>query len=670
MYKKINQVSRNGLRIVSLFVFFAALISLGFPYRADAVLCDSLASLTVTTDLRIFVTGDTVTGDIVFTNNTGAPVYVDATGNIYDETMTLVLTQSVSGTIPEGVNTYNLSDLFGNLHIGSSVPIGDYTIEVSVSDPLMTCTFVDTAIATVVTYTVPGDFGTIQEAIDAAVEGDIIGVFKGTYTENLTIAKDITIISASGASATIIDGNDSGSVVVFSGGVTSNAVLDGFTIQNGSADIGGGGIHCDSSSPTIMNCTITGNSADSYYGSVRYGGGIYCDSSSPTITNCTITGNSAKCSSGGGIYCTNSSSLTITDCIISDNTAGKGGGIYCTDSSSLTITDSTISYNSTEYGAGGIYCTDSSSLTITDSTITGNSTSARYTGGGIVVYSATITNCTISNNHGGGIYCSDSSTITNCTITGNSAAGYYGNGGGINVASNSSPAIRNCTISNNTANGFFGGVGGGIDIRSNASPTITNCTITGNSASDYGGGINIASNATPTITNCTISGNSAVGYSGSGGGINCSTSSPTITNTILWDNTAKVEGDELYVTTGSPVVTYCDVKGGYSGLGNIDADPLFVDDTGSDYHLMTGSPCIDIGTVIGAPADDIDGNVRPAAGTGVDIGSDETSGIDNDGDGVFSDSDCNDDDSGIYPGATEICNGIDDNCDGQIDEGC
>jgi hypothetical protein len=117
----------------------------------NTVPCDSLASLTVTTDQRTFVAGDIVTGDIVFTNNTGAPLHIDATGNIYDETMTLVLTKSVSGTIPEGVNTYNLSDVFGTLYIDPSVPIGDYAIEVSITAPSEACTWVDTAIVTVAT---------------------------------------------------------------------------------------------------------------------------------------------------------------------------------------------------------------------------------------------------------------------------------------------------------------------------------------------------------------------------------------------------------------------------------------------------------------------------------------------------------------------------------------
>ena len=62
-----------------------------------------------------------------------------------------------------------------------------------------------------------------------------------------------------------------------------------------------------------------------------------------------------------------------------------------------------------------------------------------------------------------------------------------------------------------------------------------------------------------------------------GGGILCWDSTPKITNSILWDN---IRGDnssnEILQISSSPVITYCDIKGGWKGEGNIDTDPLFV----------------------------------------------------------------------------------------------
>ena len=174
----------------------------------------------------------------------------------------------------------------------------------------------------------------------------------------------------------------------------------------------------------ILQYGTTGSSPD------NQGGAIYCSSSSPSISNCTISGNSAY--KGGGIYCT-SSSPTISNCTISGNsTYGYGGGIYCDDSIPI-INACTISDNSAAYGAG-IHCNDSSPI---------------------------ISNCIIIDNlaatNGGGINCNNSSpVISNCAINRNSAENNCG--GGIFCQTNSHPMIENCSIISNSA----GNQGGGI----------------------------------------------------------------------------------------------------------------------------------------------------------------------------------------------------------------
>ena len=113
------------------------------------------------------------------------------------------------------------------------------------------------------TIRVPTDFGTIQGAIDNAVDGDTILVGDGTYTENLLINnKSVFLISESGPDVTIIDGGASGSVIDIFGGGASNTVVSGFTIQNGfrgNFDLGGAGILIRASSPTITQNLITNN---------------------------------------------------------------------------------------------------------------------------------------------------------------------------------------------------------------------------------------------------------------------------------------------------------------------------------------------------------------------------------------------------------------------------
>jgi len=166
-------------------------------------------------------------------------------------------------------------------------------------------------------FHVPDDYATIQAAIDVSFDGGKIIVHQGVYGENIQFSgKAITIKSTDPndpdvVAATIIDGNQAGSVVTFNQEEGSNSVLCGFTIRNGKAAYGGG-IYCSSSSPTISKCIITENAAVDFVsppiGGVGWatssgcGGGIVCDNSSPIITACTINDNSTNYS-GGGIYC-------------------------------------------------------------------------------------------------------------------------------------------------------------------------------------------------------------------------------------------------------------------------------------------------------------------------------------------------------------------------------
>ncbi|MHC4736336.1 MAG: S8 family serine peptidase, partial [Planctomycetota bacterium] len=350
---------------------------------------------------------------------------------------------------------------------------------------------------------------TIQSAIEDANDGDELIADAGMYAENIDfLGRAISLRSGNvydyndpniNRDDTFIFGGNNGSVVTFQNGEEPNTILKGFTITGGSAEYGGG-IECDGASPTITDCIITYNTA------MYNGGGIECSGASPTITDCIITYNTAMYN-GGGIEC-DGASPTITDCIITYNTAMyNGGGIECS-SASPTITDCIITYNTAMYYGGGIEC-DDASPTITDCNI--NNNTAEYYGGGIDCFYA-------------------SPVITNCIITDNQAYGNLGIGGGINCEQ-ASPTIRHCFITNNNANN----VGGGVACYY-SDPNIFNCFILGNSATYQSGGIDCETSS-PAITNCTIVNNTAA----EGGGILADQNSlPTITNCILWNN-----GDDL-----------------------------------------------------------------------------------------------------------------------------
>lgn len=212
------------------------------------------------------------------------------------------------------------------------------------------------------------EYTSINTAILVANEGDILKLHDETYMEGIvidTLGKAITIRGAtdkSGAPASILDGDNSHLVLACQNSETNATVFENLAIQNGHA-IYGGGMNNSNSSPTVTNCTFTGNSA------VNSGGGMYNDNnSSPTLTNCTFTDSSAH--SGGGMYNIFGSSPTLTNCAFMNNSAENGGGM-CNLDSSPTLTNCTFTANSANYGGG--MCNSNSNPILDNCTFTGNS---------------------------------------------------------------------------------------------------------------------------------------------------------------------------------------------------------------------------------------------------------------------------------------------------------
>jgi len=146
-------------------------------------------------------------------------------------------------------------------------------------------------------------FDAIQEAIDAADDGDLIlirdGLYRGIGNRDLIIeGKSLIIRSDNGAKRSTIDCERLGQGFYLDQITEGELVLDGLTITRGWA-MRGGGVYCRNSSAIIINCIITDNQA------LSCGGGIYCEGdldqeSFPVISNNQITGNKAG-GPGGGI---------------------------------------------------------------------------------------------------------------------------------------------------------------------------------------------------------------------------------------------------------------------------------------------------------------------------------------------------------------------------------
>ncbi len=358
------------------------------------------------------------------------------------------------------------------------------------------------------TLYVPEDFANIQMAIDAAGDGDVIevapGVYKGRGNRDIEFrGKAITVRSAEGPERTIIDceaglsvepvdgvalQNDSqirngtgpgpGPVArghrgfYFHESETAESVLRGFTIRNGrirgsaipaddmrwnldpSHPIGGG-IYCEYSSPTIINCVVRDCGTE-------LGGGIGCVGGDPTIVNCLveacIAGGFGPMESGGkgaGIGVLRAGSVRIADSVVRNNTGyynSRGGGLYCRKAS-VSVHNTNISLNGgvTEHASlhgGGVYCGQEGEVKLANCVISRN---RAYVGSGVysVRKDATgdpttdlprnvvrITNCTIAHNRlvgpqmppfpGGGIHSLDTDIIVkNCIVWYNDGAAAF-----------------------------------------------------------------------------------------------------------------------------------------------------------------------------------------------------------------------------------------------------
>ena len=215
-------------------------------------------------------------------------------------------------------------------------------------------------------------------------------------------------------------------------------------------------------------------------------------------------------------------------------------------------------------------------------------------------------------------------TLNNCAIAGNTTDG--GGGGVYNANFSGVITLLNCAITSNAADEYSSG-GGVYNYSPNGTGTgaitLTNCTIADNSAPDSSGGgvfndiFNYNSDSsTIALTNCSVSGNMAQ----SGSGIynysdnNTSIGTISLTNDIVYgdagDEVANYTSTDASLPTFNAVAADCDIQGGYSGSGNIAADPRFINAAGGDLHLNPASPCIGAGTAAGAPPADKDGTPR------------------------------------------------------------
>jgi predicted outer membrane repeat protein len=473
--------------------------------------------------------------------------------------------------------------------------------------------------ATAAELHVPAQFPDIQSAVAASINGDEIIVSDGTYTgpgnKNIDFGgRNIAVRSAGGPALCMIDLEDSGRAFYLHSGEGAGALIEGFTISNGK----------------ITSAAMPGGA---------FGAGICLDGVSPTIRNCVFNSNSIATdgSKGGGGVSTTGGSAVIQDCVFTNNSVDG--------SRSSSLAGAPIQ------GGGGLLIHETVSTVVENCQF--NANICEGAGGGIALNSnASILNCTFTGNiahDGGGLMIESSSpSVNHCTFDGNSSTVL----GGAIYHDHGSPDVRFCTFINNSSQGggaiesFAGnlkvrlcvfrenqGTSGGALRTYQGLSSVIDCAFIGNTSTGQGGAMRVYLGIS-TIVSCTIVGNAAA----FGGAISAGEfGKPDLVNCVLWDNAAPT-GPQMAMELGSRgsqiKVHHCNVQAGEKGVfvgpgklmwgvGNISAEPLFVEPAGPDndpltfgdnnYRIGAGSPCIDAGDNAACPLDlllDLDDNPR------------------------------------------------------------
>jgi len=480
---------------------------------------------------------------------------------------------------------------------------------------------------------VPGQYSTIQSAIVAASDGDVVIVSPGTYTGSIDfLGKAITVRSTNPdddvvRDSTVIRASEGKACVTFQGGETARCVLAGLTIFLGVINctasspiiernkIGpyGASITCSQSSATIRNNLFIP------YNSRQYT--ITCLDSAVTIEGNTIYGNKLAGYEQPGAIIIGGGVSGGTSVIAGNQIIGRGAkiasAIYLVPGEASAVIRGNLIADWTKGGWPGVviasfesFSASSSGDLIIDGNVIADNT------GMVAIYDESWANTaiirnTISANAAGVILGSlaDRPLVQGNTIIGNSLDG-----------ASSPHTIYPLVLSNTIA----GNQRYGINVyRTLHGGVFADNLIVGNGG-NWGCGVMF------TDSSVLFAGNTVVGNKArSGGGglqflTGVSGATHPIRNCIVWGNRAP-EGSSIAVGYARPEVSHCSVQGGLTGVakegtaeftwgpGNIDADPLFVDpgrwdDPGTptyqwddsfilgDYHLLPGSPCIDGGT--------------------------------------------------------------------------
>ena len=394
------------------------------------------------------------------------------------------------------------------------------------------------------------------------------------------------------ADHTNVNGENSLKLFYFPKGSTidTTAVLDGFVLTGAVADNdvspynSGAAFRCQDASPKVVNCDFYGNYAKDWAGA------IYLYNSSMIIENCNFEGNKAE-EHGGALYYSKSE-VTLKNCRFSSNEGKYGGAISGYHNESVSVFENCHFENNVALDNAGVITTGWSPNVFKNCSFINNEA---YWGGALVLY-------TESN-----------SEIINCVFEGNHATD--SSGGAINAAHNSIVNIYNSAFRGNEAYQNGGAIYNydGADLK--AYNTLFSGNVNGDIINDDGttnsGSAVYAKDSKVSLVNSTVASNYSYDDA-NGAPVNNWNAELIIKNSIIWNNSGAEE--VRYSGTAEGEVTNSIVQGGFTGSGNMDVDPLFLDpitatstpSTEGDYRLWGNSPANNKGINTSLPSDSHD----------------------------------------------------------------
>ncbi|KKT20079.1 MAG: LamG domain protein jellyroll fold domain protein [Candidatus Peregrinibacteria bacterium GW2011_GWA2_43_8] len=201
-----------------------------------------------------------------------------------------------------------------------------------------------------------GECQTIQEAIDVAVDGDTVQVYEGTYNEVLEITgKSITISGdTSDPSSVVIDPNYLGRGFYVHDVTGDAVVIEGFMIQNGSAD-GGAGINVYNAGIGVSDCIFTNDDTTGSGGAISIillGADSYIERSQFYSNRASGAGGAISLS---GLGETGSEMILQNNLIYENEAVSHGGAVYVGIGGYASLFNNTFVANKSDKDGGAVY---------------------------------------------------------------------------------------------------------------------------------------------------------------------------------------------------------------------------------------------------------------------------------------------------------------------------